>query len=62
MASLTKKALFSIVFFQAVLTPYMLFIVGLDWPEYYRWTIGNVMISPILGPLFLKACERVGLG
>lgn len=52
MKQFLRDAFFSIAFFQIVLTPYLLFYLGLSMDQYGRWCLANMLISALLGPFF----------
>lgn len=48
------EALGGFIFWTVTLTPYMLFVVRVDFTQYVRWVGMGLIIMPLLAPLSIK--------
>lgn len=44
------QAIIGFVYWTGMLTPYMLFWVGLSWTQYIKWASASLILTPILAP------------
>ena len=54
-----KDAIASFLFFTAMLTPYMLFVVGIDSKQYGAWLLMQIIIVPPLGGIYSIIARRL---
>jgi len=48
------EALGGFIFWTGSLTPYMLFIVKVNAPQYWKWVSMQLIIVPVLAPLSIR--------
>lgn len=48
------EALGGFIFWTGTLTPYMIFIVGTNTSQYFKWVSMQLLIVPILAPLSIR--------
>ena len=59
MRNFLRDSILAFIWFTACLTPYMIWIVGLDRDEYLAWLVMQLVLVPLIGGGYAQIVKRL---
>lgn len=57
--ALLIKSICGFILWTTLLTPYIIFVIGVDGSQYLRWILMQLIIVPIIAPIVFGITERI---